>query len=207
MGIFRRFINMTRKPEGFLGKMMLRGMNSGHAPMAEWALAHFPSIQPLRLAELGCGGGRNAAMLLRYYPQAALTAIDYSSLSVEMASAYNQKAIAAGRCTVRQGDVSKLEWQQEAVQLATAFETIYFWPELEKCFRQVRRILEEDGYFIIVNELAQRNEAAAKYEGLIDGMHVYTQEEINRALLGAGFRQVRAVHHDHKPWLMMIAQK
>ena len=36
MGLFRNFVNQTRKPEGFLGKMMVNGMNDGHAKMADW---------------------------------------------------------------------------------------------------------------------------------------------------------------------------
>lgn len=33
MGLFKDYVNMTRKPEGFLGKIMIKGMNSGHAKM------------------------------------------------------------------------------------------------------------------------------------------------------------------------------
>ena len=36
MGLFKDYVSQTRKPEGFLGKMMLKGMNSGHAGMADW---------------------------------------------------------------------------------------------------------------------------------------------------------------------------
>ena len=36
MGLFKRYVNQTRMPEGFLGKVMLSGMNSGHAKMADW---------------------------------------------------------------------------------------------------------------------------------------------------------------------------
>ena len=35
MGIIRKFFNQTRKPEGILGIIMLKGMNSGHAKLAE----------------------------------------------------------------------------------------------------------------------------------------------------------------------------
>ena len=31
MGLYKKFVNQTRKPEGILGKMMVSGMNSGHA--------------------------------------------------------------------------------------------------------------------------------------------------------------------------------
>ena len=36
MGILKQFFNQTRRPEGFLGKVMLRGMNPGHAKLADW---------------------------------------------------------------------------------------------------------------------------------------------------------------------------
>ena len=35
MGLYKKFVSQTRKPEGALGKMMLKGMNSGHAKVAE----------------------------------------------------------------------------------------------------------------------------------------------------------------------------
>ena len=65
MGLYRKFVSQTRKPAGFLGKVMINGMNSGHAKMAAWGLAHINSIHPGNIVELGCGGGRNVAALLK----------------------------------------------------------------------------------------------------------------------------------------------
>ena len=76
MGLFKIFISQTRKPEGALGKMMLKGMNSGHARMADWGLSHLPVIHPEEITDLGCGGGRNAGALLGKYPKAHVTAVD-----------------------------------------------------------------------------------------------------------------------------------
>ena len=53
MGLFRKFVSQTRKPEGFLGKMMLSGMNSGHAEMADWGFSHLPAITAERAVDLG----------------------------------------------------------------------------------------------------------------------------------------------------------
>ena len=55
MGLFKNYVNQTRKPEGFLGKMMLGGMNSGHAKLADWGFTHLPAITPDRAVDLGCG--------------------------------------------------------------------------------------------------------------------------------------------------------
>ena len=207
MGLFQRFVSQTRKPRGVLGKMMLFGMNSGHAEMADWGLCHLPSIAPKCAVDLGCGGGRNAGELLKRFPKAQVTAIDYSELSVEKAKTYNREMIAAGRCTVRQGDVSDLRLPDEAFDLATAFETIYFWPGLERCFLQAARILRPGGYFLICNESDGTDAAGLKYEKIIDGMKCYRAEEIEAALRAAGFTDVRCDHHPHKPWVAVLARK
>ena len=68
MGLFKNFVSQTRKPEGFLGQMMVNGMNSGHAKMADWGMAHLKTIAPEEILEVGCGGGRNAHELLQKYP-------------------------------------------------------------------------------------------------------------------------------------------
>ena len=107
MSLAKDFFSQTRKPEGFLGKMMLGTMNSGHAKLADWGFAHLPAITPERAADLGCGGGRNAGELRKKYPMAHVTAVDYSALSVEKAKEYNKAMIAMGRCEVLQGDDHK----------------------------------------------------------------------------------------------------
>ena len=207
MGLFKDYVSQTRKPEGFLGKMMLAGMNSGHAKLADWGLDHLLSMDPENIVDLGCGGGRNAGELLKKYPKAQVTAVDYSELSVEKAKKYNEKMIAAGRCTVRQGDVSALELPEESYDLATAFETIYFWPGLVQCFSQVANVLKPGGYFLICNESDGTDAVSLKFEKIIEGMKNHTAEEIETALKEAGFSKVKTAHHKKNPWIVVLAKK
>ena len=207
MGLFKKYVSQTRKPEGLLGKMMLSGMNSGHAKMADWGFTHLPDIEPASVVDLGCGGGRNAGELLKKYSNAHVTAIDYSDLSVAKAKSYNKEMIAAGRCTVQQGDVSNLKLAKESFDLATAFETIYFWPGLEKCFAQIAGALGPGGIFMICNESDGTDATSLKFEKIIDGMKNYTVEQIEAALKTAGFSEVRSDHHPSKPWITVIARK
>ncbi len=207
MGLFKDYVSQTRKPEGFLGKMMLKGMNSGHAKMADWGLSHLHRTYSGNIVDLGCGGGRNAGALLKKYPNACVTAIDYSALSVEKAKEYNRETIKAGRCKVLQGDVSDLKLPDESYELATAFETIYFWPGLTRCFSQVARILKPDGYFMICNESDGKDATSLKFEKIIDGMKNHTIEEIEGALREAGFSEIKSHHHQDKPWITVIARK
>ena len=207
MGLFKNYVSQTRKPEGKLGMMMLNGMNSGHAKMADWGLSHLRISAPDRIVDLGCGGGRNAGELLKMYPGARGTAIDYSELSVEKARGYNKELISAGRLEVIQGDVSATGLPECTYDLATAFETIYFWPGLEKCFTETARILKDGGYFLIVNESDGKDAASLKYEKIIDGMKCYTAEQISEALKAAGFSSIKTDHHTGKPWITVLAKK
>ena len=117
MELFRSFLRNTRKPEGFLGKCMVASMNYAHAALADWGLGCLPKTGPVRIAELGCGGGRNIRALLRKYPAATVTALDYSEISVEKARNINQEELQAGRCRVIQGDVSRLPFEDRAFDL------------------------------------------------------------------------------------------
>ena len=187
--------------------MMVNGMNSGHAKMADWGMSHLPEMSPLQIAELGCGGGRNAGELSKRFPQARVTAVDYSEVSVEKAKDYNRVLINTGKMVVQQGDVSNLNLPSESFDLATAFETIYFWPGLEKCFAQVYKILKPGGVFMIVNESDGTDDASLKYEQIIDGMKCYTVEQISSSLKSAGFSEVTSDHFEGKPWITVIARK
>ncbi|MBR2662322.1 MAG: class I SAM-dependent methyltransferase [Clostridia bacterium] len=207
MGLLRKFFSQTRKPEGFLGKLMVNGMNSGHAKLAEWGMSSLEGIGAESIAELGCGGGGNAAKLLERYPKAKLTALDYSELSVEKTKKTNQRSVAEGRCTVLQGNVADLPFEKESFDLAMAFETVYFWPGLETCFTEVFRTLKPGGAFLICNESDGTDETALRFEQMIEGMKCYTIEQLSSALKTAGFSEVTAVHHPSKPWIALLARK
>ena len=141
------------------------------------------------------------------YPKAHVTAVDYSELSVAKAKEYNKEMIAAGRCTVRQEDVSDLQLPKESFDFATAFETIYFWPGLEACFTQVFRVLKPGGLFMICNESDGTDAASLEFAKIIDEMKNYTAEQIETALKKAGFSEVSCDQHPSKPWITVIANK
>ncbi|MCR4819056.1 MAG: class I SAM-dependent methyltransferase [Fretibacterium sp.] len=182
-------------------------MNLSHAKGADWAMKYLDSLEPSEIVDLGCGGGRNAAVLLKKFPSAKVTAIDYSPLSVEKTREYNRDMIAAGRCVVQEGNVRELGLESGKFGLATAFETIYFWPGLSECFREVARVLQPGGRFLVANETTGTDSAAHKFEKIIDGMKAYTVEEIEDALKSAGFTEVHSEHHPSWSWIAVLAKK
>ena len=207
MNIFKKIFIQTKKPEGLLGKMMVNTMNSGHTPMALWGLKNLPSLNPQNIVDLGCGGGQNAANLLTAYPSSNLTAIDYSNVSVEKTKQINANAIKEKRCEVLQGDVSKLSLKDNYYDLATAFESIYFWPGPVQSFKEVYRILKSDSYFMIVNECDGTNPKDQKWVDMIDGMKIYHKDELVDYLKQAGFNEIQVTHDTEKHWICFLAHK
>ncbi len=117
--------------------------------------------------DCGCGGGANIKTLLKLCPKGKVQGIDYSAVSVEKARKVNAGAIAAGQCTVQQASVAELPFEAEQFDVVTAFETVYFWPDLAQNFREVYRVLKPGGTFFICNEA--NGETAQGRE--VDGDH------------------------------------
>ena len=207
MSFFKNLFSQTKKPEGFWGKMMVNSMNSGHSPMAAWGTGNLPELSPRAIVDLGCGGGQNAANLLTRYPSARVTALDYSDVSVDKARQKNSAAIAAGRCRVLRGDVSALALESECFDLATAFETVYFWPGPVESFREVYRVLRSGGDFLIVNECDGTNPKDQKWVDMIDGMRIYPEAQLTAYLKEAGFAGVQVFRNREKHWICFLAHK
>ncbi len=133
------FFENTRKPEGLGGKLMLAMMNVGHRALADWGLQFAEIAKNARVLDCGCGGGANIRTMLKKCPNGEVKGVDYSPVSVEKAKKVNEDAILNGRCVILQGNVADLIFAANQFDLVTAFETIYFWPDLlPRAFREVQ---------------------------------------------------------------------
>ena len=165
------FFENTRKPEGLGGKIMVAMMNLGHSPVARWGL-HFLELAPdAKVLDCGCGGGANMKRLLKKCPRGIVKGIDYSTVSVEKARSLNQTAIQEGRCVVWQGSVERIIFAKDWFDAVTAFETVYFWPDLPRCFREVYRVLKPGGILLICNESNGDTDKDKKWTEIIGGIN------------------------------------
>ena len=158
------------------------------------------------MLDCGCGGGANIKKLLKKCPQGIVKGIDYSSVSVEKTKKVNETAIAEGRCAVFQGSVEHMNFTDESFDVVTAFETVYFWPGLPKCFQEVYRVLKPGGIFLICNEATGDTDKNDKWTQLIDGMTIYRDVELKAAMQEAGFMNIQ-IHKNPKDWLCVIGRK
>lgn len=200
------FFQNTCKPEGIGGKIMVHMMNTGHSSMAEWGFTHLEIAQEHICLDIGCGGGANVKRLLEKTPYGKVTGIDYSEISVKKSQKINKEETANGRCEILQGNVMELPFGNEAFDVITAFETIYFWPDIHDAFGQVYRVLKNTGTFMICNELNGENSKEEKWTDTIQGMKIYHSGQIEKALEGAGFTDIK-IYKNKKGWLCVVCKK
>ncbi|MDD3340349.1 MAG: class I SAM-dependent methyltransferase [Lachnospiraceae bacterium] len=200
------FFQNTCKPEGLAGKMMVKMMNNGHAQLADWGFSHIKANEDATILDIGCGGGANIAVWLKKCPNGHVTGLDYSEVSVHSSRNKNAVAIEAGRCEIFQGNVLQMQFQNDTYDCISAFETIYFWPEIEKSFKEVYRVLRPGGRFMICNESDGTNPADEKWTKKIEGMKIYDKNQVKSMLTQAGFINIK-VDHTKKHWMCLIAEK
>ena len=199
------FFENTRKPVGLGGKLMVAMMNLGHTPVATWGLEFLHLSPDAKVLDCGCGGGANIKRLLEGCPRGIVKGIDYSDISVEKAQKLNRRAIRDGRCAVCQGSVERMDFTDASFDAVTAFETVYFWPDLPRCFREVYRVLKPGGTFLICNESNGDTDKDEKWTEIIGGMTIYKDIELKAYLEQTGFHEVQI--HKKKSWLCITARK
>ena len=203
-GVIRCHFENTRKPIGLGGKNMVAMMNLG-AQSCGTVGVHFWSLLRMKVLDCGCGGGANIKRLLKKCPEGIVKGIDYSPVSVEKSKKVNETAIVEGRCAVLQGSVADMMFVDNWFDAVTAFETVYFWPDLPQCFREVYRVLKPGGTLLICNESNGDTDKDEKWTEIIGGMTIYKDAELKTYLEQAGFHDVQI--HKKKSWLCITARK
>ncbi len=202
-------------PQGELGEKLINNMNINHEKLARWGVSHLNIHKDAIILDIGCGGGVNVKRFLGLTDNKVF-GIDYSQLSVEKSTQLNQKEIEKKRCKIKQESVSDMSFDDAYFDIITAFETVYFWPDIENDFKEVNRVLKEDGVFLICNEaLSKENDARQKeFIELLD-CNIYSEKELICHLKNSGFSEIKTIIKESKDsftgddanWICAIAQK
>ena len=193
MGLLKSFFTNCANPKGRMGRLMLRFMNFGHAPLTNWGLDLVDFQDEWTMLDIGCGGGATLKRLFKRSNGSRVYGIDISEESVAKARKVND-ALLDKRVFVTQGSAEKLPYDDGLFDLVTAVETVYFWPNLPDCLQEVHRVLKPGGHFAIMVEVL---EADSKWTDLCEGMTAYSPEQLKDLLDEAGFIQTEI--HRKKP--------
>ena len=208
MNILNKIYKNYRHPSGLLGRLIVRRMNGKqHAELAEWALSGVEPAHNASIVDIGCGGGATVARLLQMCPEGKVTGVDFAPAAVKIARGLNKEAIELGRCKILGGNAKMLPLIKDVADLATAFETIYYWPAFEECLAEVLRVLKPGGRFLIANNADGIDPIGEKWADQVGHMYIYTIDELKTHLTDAGFINITAQHDKEHHRICVIAEK
>lgn len=198
-----------RKPHGEAGAEMLKGMNEHHYAVTGWALGFFEFNENDRILDIGCGGGETLRRMSEKTEKGSLTGLDYSKLSVELSIEKNKNDIESGKMKIIEASVEKMPFDDNSFDKIITVESFYFWPEPEKNLREVYRVLDKGGKFLIVADI---NGDADLDEKDIEGIEKFslynpTLKEFHDLLEKAGFKDIKIHTQAGEKWVCAEGNK
>lgn len=202
MGLLSKFFTNCAHPKERMGQIMLSMMNFSHAPLTNWGLNFIKFKDNWTILDIGCGGGATLKRLLKKSKDANVYGIDISKESVAKSKKVC-KDLLDKQVFIRQGSAEKLPYSDNKFDLVTAVETIYFWPNLPECFKEVYRVLKPGGKFSVMVEATNKD---SMWNDIVEGMQTYSSEELLKMLNDAGFTKTE--NYSKKPmYTTIIATK
>jgi ubiquinone/menaquinone biosynthesis C-methylase UbiE len=204
-------VNQCQKPTGWLGRFVLRNMNSRHSKVTDWGLSHIAIEKHDTILDVGCGGGRTVSKLAAVASQGRVYGVDHSRESVAVANRTNRQWIDVARVEIREGSVSQLPFSEDVFDLVTAVETHFWWPDLPAGMREVLRVLKPGGTLIIIAEIykgakTKTAKLAEKYLPL-SGMALLSVDEHRELFANAGYSDIQVIEKSGKSWICGIGRK
>ena len=193
MNLLKKLFTQCAHPQGRMGQAMLKFMNLCHAPLTNWGLNLVDIQDGWTMLDIGCGGGATLKRLLKRSKEAKVYGIDISEESVAKARKVN-RALLDKQVFIQQGSAAILPYEDAKFDLVTAVETVYFWPNLPECLKEVRRVLKPGGQFAIMVEVVDTD---SKWTNVVEGMTAYPPEQLKDMLNDAGF--IKTEIHRKKP--------
>ncbi|QKF65069.1 class I SAM-dependent methyltransferase [Campylobacter corcagiensis] len=196
----------VRFPKGEDGVKTLKRMNEVHNKSAIWAINRVNICENLdiEILDIGFGGGQNLLNLRDKFKNSKLYGIDYSPTSLDVAkeTTKNLKNI-----YLKIGDVSKkIEFDENKFDIITAFETLYFWENLNVAFSEIKRVLKPDGVFLLHLE-GTTKKTLDEWSNGVNLKNKLNENEIYELLKQNGFKKVEIYALDSSEIRTFIAKK
>lgn len=200
MSIDEKRIKLAKNPIGKEGIETLNRMNDSHEELTLWALSFLDNNnKDINILDVGCGGGATIKRLSNKFNNAFLYGIDYTLEGVDLSKEFNKDN---EQCEIVRGDVHNLPYENDKFEIITAFETVYFWEDIKKALLQIKRVLKNDGLFLICCEMSDADNP--KWEKALTIMNIYNPESLKTILKENGFEILNTEKNNE--WFCIIVK-
>lgn len=187
---FKIVAEQLRKPHGEFGLLIGENMNVSNAFMNKLAIDCLNISENDYVLELGMGNGKFVDDILRKHESVKYIGRDFSDVMVNEAKKKNATWIENDRAKFYEGVADTISWDTKTFSKILTVNTIYFWQKPEIELREIKRVLTDDGFFVIG---IRPKEIMLNLPFTQFGFILYTEEELKTLLIKNGFSVVKSV--------------
>jgi ubiquinone/menaquinone biosynthesis C-methylase UbiE len=138
---------------------------------------------------VGCGSGWASRLLAGYASKGRVTGIDISDEMVKLARESSQSF---SNVDFQTASAEQLPFADQEFTHAFSMESLYYYANIPKALKEIRRVLEPGGLFAAVVDLYWESEATHQWiETLNVPVQLLSIDEYRSLFEAAGFRNVR----------------
>lgn len=118
--------------------------------LIDHCISEFSDSTNKTLLEVGCGNGANCYYISKVYPEVTVIGIDLNEENLEIANEHH----ASESTTFIQDDAQRLEnIADNSIDILICIESAFHYPDKHAFFNQIKRVLKDDGKFVIADIL------------------------------------------------------
>ena len=181
----------ARKPSGWFGRVLMsRIFNKVNADLNIFIKELLELEENDAVLEIGFGSGQLINQIAQITKKGFVSGIDFSDAMLAQACKANKKFISEKRVAIQKGNCINMPYPNEAFEKACTSNTVYFWENPKKNFKEIFRVLKKNG--ILVVGFRDRNQME-KLPFSKDIFSFYSAEEIKSLLFDSGFTDVSII--------------
>jgi SAM-dependent methyltransferase len=122
--------------------------------------------------EVGSGRGGGAAWMTRYFEPRSMTGVDFASQAI----AFCQRRYQIKGLSFRRGDAEDLPFPPNTFDVVVNVESSHCYPSADRFFREVRRVLRPQGYFLLADLRPEKDVALLRDQLRRSGLTILEEE-------------------------------
>ena len=135
-------------------------MEKGHRPVGEQAIQLMEIPANGRVLDVGCGNGWATRLMAQQASAGRVVGIDISDAMVELA---RESSTAFPNVEFREASAEKLPFGEEEFTHVFSMESLYYYSDILRALKEIRRVLKSGGKFACVVDLYQESRASHQW--------------------------------------------
>lgn len=164
-------------------------MERGHRPVGEQAIQRMQIPTQATVLDVGCGSGWAARLMAERAREGRVIGIDVSDEMVRLAA---DESVDYANVRFQVASAEQLPFDNDEFTHAFSMESLYYYADIERALREIRRVLKAGGPLVAVVDLYEENTPSHQWIDMLNvPVQLLSAAKYCSLFESAGFMNVR----------------